>query len=117
MAKLQMPAEADRIIADEEMFLDRSATRFVMVEDSESILPWVKQEPSPDSFKILALLARKPGMSLSDFIEYYDTKHAPLGIKTQTIMTRYMRHYLHPIRYPLTGTEQQEAEYDVVTEI
>ena len=66
-------------------------------------------------FKAMVLLKRKPGMSLEDFIDYYETKHAPLGIKYQTSMKRYIRHYLHPLPYGLTGV-LAEPEHDVLTE-
>lgn len=67
-------------------------------------------------FKVMVMLKRKPGLSLQDFIDYYENNHAPLGVKYQTKMKRYIRHYLHAAPYPLDGTIV-EAEYDVLTEI
>ena len=67
-------------------------------------------------FKVLVLLKRKKGMSLDEFINYYETKHSALGVKYQTKMKRYIRHYLKPIPYPLDGSVQ-EPEYDVLTEL
>ena len=30
-------------------------------------------------FKVMVMIKRKPGMSMADFINYYETRHAPLG--------------------------------------
>jgi len=67
-------------------------------------------------FKAMVLLKRKPGMSMQDFIDHYETRHAPLGVKYQTRMKRYIRHFLHPAPYPLDGVKL-EPEYDVLTEL
>ena len=67
-------------------------------------------------FKAMVLLKRKPGLTLQQFIDHYEGSHAPLGVKYQTRMVRYIRHYLHPSPYPLDGTVV-EAEYDVLTEL
>jgi len=67
-------------------------------------------------FKAMVLLKRKAGLSLEQFIDHYEGSHAPLGVKYQTKMVRYLRHYLHPSPYPLDGTVV-EAEYDVLTEL
>lgn len=67
-------------------------------------------------FKAMVLLKRKPGLTLQQFIDHYENNHAPLGVKYQTRMVRYIRHYLHPSPYPLDGTIV-EAEYDVLTEL
>lgn len=67
-------------------------------------------------FKAMVLLKRKAGLSLQDFIDHYEGNHAPLGVKYQTKMVRYLRHYLHPSPYPLDGSVI-EAEYDVLTEL
>lgn len=67
-------------------------------------------------FKVLVLLKRKPGLSMEEFIHHYETSHAPLGVKYQTRMKRYVRHYLRPAPYALDGSVV-EAEYDVITEL
>ena len=30
-------------------------------------------------FKVMVMIKRKRGMSMQDFINYYETRHAPLG--------------------------------------
>lgn len=67
-------------------------------------------------FKAIVLLKRKPGLTLQQFIDHYENNHAPLGVKYQTKMVRYLRHFLHPSPYPLDGSVV-EAEYDVLTEL
>lgn len=66
--------------------------------------------------KTMGLLKRKPGMSREDFIDYYETRHAPLAVEIQTTMKRYIRRYLSPLVYPLTGTVLEPA-YEVLTEV
>jgi EthD domain len=66
--------------------------------------------------RIMALLKRKAGMSMDDFIDYYETRHALLG-QTYLVNARaYRRHYLHPVAYPLSG-EMADSVYDVITEV
>jgi hypothetical protein len=67
-------------------------------------------------FKVMILLKRKRGLSMSEFIDMYENGHAALGVKHQTKMNRYIRHYLHPAGGPLDG-QVVEPEYDVATEM
>lgn len=67
-------------------------------------------------FKVMILLKRKPGLSMAEFIDKYENGHAQLGVKYQTMMKRYIRHYLHPAGAPLGGVVS-EPEYDVATEL
>ena len=67
-------------------------------------------------FKVIALLKRKPGMSIDAFIDHYERQHAPLGLRYLTVADRYVRHYLHPMPYPLDG-RVAEPDYDVLTEL
>lgn len=68
-------------------------------------------------FKTITLLKRRPGMSMSEFIGYYESTHARIGEKyLRGRATRYVRRYLHPVPNPLTG-ETIEPEHDVAMEI
>ena len=68
-------------------------------------------------YKIITLLKRRPGMSMEDFIDYYDKSHRLIGEKLLFgKATRYARNFLHPLPHPLTG-EIPESQYDVVLEI
>ena len=68
-------------------------------------------------FKIITLLKRRPGMSMAEFIDYYDKSHRLIGEKyLGGKATRYVRRFLHPFPNPITG-ETPEPEFDVVMEI
>jgi hypothetical protein len=66
-------------------------------------------------FRVLILLKRRPGMSMEEFIEYYENHHAKLGAALAPNMIGYKRTYLRPIPNLLTG-QVTEPAYDVFTE-
>jgi hypothetical protein len=67
-------------------------------------------------FKVILLLKRKPGTTMKEFINQYETTHAPLVVSYHFRTKRYIRHFLHPAPYPLDGLKL-ESEYDVLTEM
>jgi uncharacterized protein (TIGR02118 family) len=67
-------------------------------------------------FKVIILIKRKIGMSTEDFINYYETKHAPLGISKVPNMKRYVRHFIRPYGNDIYSADA-EPPYDVLTEI
>ena len=67
-------------------------------------------------WKILLLMKRKPGMSVEDFREYYETKHIPLCLPYMSGIIRYIRRYLEPQPHAESGTNE-ELPYDVITEM
>ncbi|MGD9602913.1 MAG: EthD domain-containing protein [Gammaproteobacteria bacterium] len=67
-------------------------------------------------FKVMILIRRKPGMSMEEFIRYYETSHAPLGASKVPNMKRYVRHFLRPYGNAVYGTDPA-SQYDVVTEL
>ncbi|WP_239807238.1 EthD domain-containing protein [Croceicoccus hydrothermalis] len=66
--------------------------------------------------KILLMMKRRPGMSVADFRDYYENRHAPLATKRAAGMTRYVRRYLDPHPHPETGA-MAEPPFDVITEL
>jgi hypothetical protein len=66
--------------------------------------------------KQIVLLKRRPGMSIEQFKEYYETKHSLLGIKYMPKARRYFRRYVVPEPNPITRTVE-ELDFDVVLEI
>ena len=67
-------------------------------------------------FKVVFLLKRKEGLSMKEFISYYEDTHAKLGLKYLSGgAVRYIRRYLHPIS-DLVTENRDDADYDVVTE-
>ena len=67
-------------------------------------------------FKAIVMIKRKPGMSMEDFIDYYETRHAPLGASKVPNMKRYVRHFIRPYGNAVYGRDA-EPPYDVLTEI
>ena len=67
-------------------------------------------------FKAMVMIKRKRGMSMEDFINYYETRHAPLGASKVPNMKRYVRHFIRPYGNDVYGTDA-EPPYDVLTEI
>ncbi len=62
---------------------------------------------------VLTLLKRREGMSKSDFIAYYESRHRLIGEKVLSgWASRYVRKHLHP----LEGTDMAH-DFDVVLEI
>lgn len=67
--------------------------------------------------KMVTLLKRRPGMSMEEFIAYYESKHRLIGEKyMRGYASRYVRRYLEPLPDPTTG-ERHEPEHDVLMEI
>ena len=66
-------------------------------------------------YKILLFMKRRAGMSVAEFRDYYETRHAPLAEKYSSSVSRYIRRYLDPQPHPETGTG--ELPFDVITEL
>ena len=68
-------------------------------------------------YKLVALLKRRQGLSMNEFIDYYETTHSKIGDKVlRGNSVKYIRRYFHPIVHPSTG-EEWESEYDGLMEI
>ena len=97
---------------------DDARSALATVEEYESALPWMasadrKPQAEPRS---VVLLKRKPGMTLDEFITYYENRHAPLGVKHVPVFSRYRRLFLRPFGKAIAGLTTLPA-YDVVTEV
>lgn len=66
-------------------------------------------------FKILLFMKRRPDISVEQFRDYYETRHAPLAEKYSSGVSRYIRRYIDPQRHPETG-EWTDGP-DVITEL
>lgn len=67
-------------------------------------------------FKAIALLKRRPGLSMAEFIDYYEQHHAAIGCEVLSGRAlHYTRRYLHPFPSPHDGATV-EPEFDVITE-
>ncbi|MBO6702446.1 MAG: EthD domain-containing protein [Pseudomonadales bacterium] len=66
--------------------------------------------------KLVMPMKRRPGMSVPEFREYYETTHKLLGEKyLDGYATRYIRRFTHPNRD--RDGKIREPEYDVFLEI
>jgi uncharacterized protein (TIGR02118 family) len=63
---------------------------------------------------MVILAKRKPGMSMEAFKDYYENKHAPLGISLGSLMRRYRRTYITPVQGEMSAFG--ESPFDVITE-
>lgn len=65
-------------------------------------------------FKIILLTKRKPGMSMEDFMDYYENTHTKLTRKAFPQMKRYRRNYITPVQNEMCA--DGESPFDCVTE-
>lgn len=65
--------------------------------------------------KILLFMKRRPDISVEEFRDYYETRHAPLAAKYSRGVTRYIRRYVDPQVHPETGAFIDGP--DVITEL
>jgi len=66
--------------------------------------------------KMVVFLKRRPGMSMEEFIEYYESHHRLIGERVlKPHAVRYMRRYLNPVPNP-SGGKPEESDYDVLME-
>lgn len=66
-------------------------------------------------YKVVILIKRRKGMSMDEFIEYYENRHAPLATPMLLNIRRYVRHFIRPFADP-TYPAGAEGPADVVTE-
>jgi hypothetical protein len=69
-----------------------------------------------DIHKILIFLKRRPGMTVEEFRDYYETRHRPLVGHYLSGVSYYARRYLDPLPHVDTKT-LTEPEFDVITEL
>lgn len=65
-------------------------------------------------FKILAYLVKREGMTIEEFIDYYENHHVPLIVSLAPPPVVYKRHYLS--RGDVVNIGEADIDWDVVTE-
>jgi uncharacterized protein (TIGR02118 family) len=65
-------------------------------------------------FKLIIMARRKPGISMAEFRDYYEKRHAALVREITPTMRRYLRNYLTPLDSALSASDP--SSYDCVTE-
>lgn len=71
-------------------------------------------------FKLVIFGKRKPGMTLDEFKDYYETQHAPLAKRLYPQMKRYVRTYFAPVEHEVyEGGKYPAGEppTDCITEV
>ena len=66
--------------------------------------------------KQVTLLKRKPELTKTEFIDYYERHHSKLAERFLWRAARYQRRYVQPCVNPITG-DAAELDFDVVMEI
>jgi hypothetical protein len=67
-------------------------------------------------FKQVSIMKRKPGLTMEEFIERYESVHAKFGEQLFPEARKYIRRYVHPEPNHLTG-ETKELDFDVLMEM
>ena len=67
-------------------------------------------------FKVMVFLTRRGDLSREAFIDYYESRHAPLILQLMPGIRGYRRNYLQPADMILGGIAAA-PDFDVVTEI
>ena len=64
--------------------------------------------------KVIAMLKRKPGISLEEFRKHYEEVHAPLALNLVSTIRKYVRNYIKTVAFPQNAGELQ---IDCITEV
>ena len=67
-------------------------------------------------FKTVVMLKRRSGMSMKDFMDYYENYHRKVGEKFLPEGVYYVRRFLRGVPNPVTG-EVPELDFDCLTEM
>jgi hypothetical protein len=65
-------------------------------------------------FRVFGFLTKKNGLSMREFIDYYESKHVPLICSLAPVPTIYKRRYMVGERLTADGGE---VDFDVMTEL
>jgi hypothetical protein len=66
--------------------------------------------------KQVSVMKRHPDLTMEQFIELYESRHARFGEVLFRNAKRYVRRYVQPMTNPLTG-KVEELDFDVIMEI
>jgi uncharacterized protein (TIGR02118 family) len=67
-------------------------------------------------FKVIALIAHKPGLSRAEFVDYYESNHAPLAARIFPQFIQYRRNYIQRDG-AIMAPGMPDPDFDSVTEI
>ena len=66
--------------------------------------------------KVIAMLKRRPDLSQEEFVDYYESRHAPLILSIAPQIRDYRRNYLHR-EGAILAAGARPPDFDVVTEL
>jgi hypothetical protein len=66
--------------------------------------------------KQVSVMKRHPDLTMEQFIDLYESRHARFGEVLFKDAARYVRRYVQPMTNPLTG-KVEELDFDVIMEI
>lgn len=66
--------------------------------------------------KQVSVMKRHPDLTMEQFIELYESRHAKFGEVLFKNARRYVRRYVEPMKNPLTG-KVEELPFDVIMEM
>jgi hypothetical protein len=117
IAEMLADQEAGKVIdTDERNFLDQSMTRFFTVDERGSNHTLAELGPGRGLFKVIALLSIKPGLSRTELIDYYETRHAPLIWSKFPWIVEYRRNFVD-LEGAIIAPAASNPDFDVVTEL
>lgn len=67
-----------------------------------------------NGMKVIAMYKRKPGLSVEQFRQHYETSHVPMSMRLFPFMTDYRRNY---IRRDSESPAANAFDFDVITEL
>ena len=80
------------------------------------LITLITQKKGNAVIKLVIPMKRRPGMSIEEFREYYESNHRLIGEKyLKGYVTKYMRRFVNPL--PDRNGELYDPEYDVILEI
>ena len=126
MASLGEGDAFEKIYEDEEKIFASHDNPVFSVEEVESPMRGFQDAPALEGLrqcngeegilKLVFLLKRKPGMSVEEYRNYYETRHRVLGEEAMQGALCYVRRHVVPEKNPITG-EAIELPFDTVMEI
>lgn len=91
------PAYLEGAYRDEPNFIDTSGLAFLLTQENV-VVPGPSFAKDTRAVKLLALVKRKPGMSVAEFQDYWRNTHAPLVPRTPHLL-RYVQCHVVPAMY------------------
>jgi len=101
-------SEEGQVLRDDEVtFLDNDKTLSFLVDERSSGLE--ETFVPSETVKAIAIIKKKPGLTREEFIDHYESSHAPLIMKHSTGLFSYIRNYTVPMG--------DEPQFDSLTEM